>query len=98
MQNVAAFMYGNGVPVEKAVAFFVACIGLYSYYVSYAMKDWYSIRDNNSLKASICTVLFYEFETLDVDKRKGFRPAKSSVARGWSQAIWNCKYRMSTNY
>jgi hypothetical protein len=33
VQNVAAFMYGNGVPVEKAVDCFVACIGIDCYYV-----------------------------------------------------------------
>jgi hypothetical protein len=51
VQNVAAFMYGNGVPVEKAVDCFLACIGLDSYYVSRAMKDWYSIWDNNPYTA-----------------------------------------------
>jgi len=44
--NVAAFMYGNNVPVEKAVDCFVACVGIDSYYVSCAVKDWYSTWDN----------------------------------------------------
>ena len=35
-----AFMYGNNVPVEKAVECFVACVGIDSYYVSCAVKDW----------------------------------------------------------
>jgi len=26
--NVAAFMYGNNFPVEKAVDYFVACVGI----------------------------------------------------------------------
>ena len=34
VKNVAAFMYGNGVPVEKAVDCFIVCIELCSYYVS----------------------------------------------------------------
>ena len=46
VQNVAPFMYGNGVPVENAVDCFIVCIGLDSYYASCAMKDWYSIWDN----------------------------------------------------
>ena len=33
------------VPIEKAVDCFIACIVLDSYYVSCAMKDWYSIWD-----------------------------------------------------
>jgi hypothetical protein len=39
VQNVAAFMYGNCIPVEKAVDCFVACVGIDSYYVSCAVKD-----------------------------------------------------------
>ena len=44
--HVAAFMYGNNVPVEKAVDRFVACVGMYSYYVSCAVKDLYTTWDN----------------------------------------------------
>jgi len=44
--NVAAFMYGNNVPVEKAVDCFVGCIGINSYYMSYALKDLYTTWDN----------------------------------------------------
>jgi len=44
--HVAAFMYGNNVPVEKAVDCFVACVGMYSYYVSCAVKDLYTTWDN----------------------------------------------------
>ena len=42
----AAFMYGNNVPVEKDVDYFVACVGIDSYYVSCPVKDWYSTWNN----------------------------------------------------
>ena len=32
VKNVAAFMYGNGVPIEKAVDCFISCVGLDSLY------------------------------------------------------------------
>ena len=48
--NVAAFMYGNNVPVEKAVDCFVACVVINSYYVSCAVKDLYTTWDNLLLK------------------------------------------------
>ena len=51
VQNVAAFVYGNGVPVQKAVDCFVACIELDSFYVSCAKKDWYPIWNNNPYTA-----------------------------------------------
>jgi len=51
VKNFAGFMYGNGVPVEKAVDCFIACIVLCSYYVSCALRDWYSIRDKNPYTA-----------------------------------------------
>jgi len=44
--HVAAFMYGNNIPVEKAVDCFVACVGINSYYVSCAVKDLYTTWDN----------------------------------------------------
>ena len=47
--NVAAFMYGNNVPVEKVVDCFVACVGIDSYYVSCAVKDLYNTWDNLKL-------------------------------------------------
>jgi len=47
VKNVAAFMYGNGVPIEIAVDCFIACIVLDSYYVSCAMKNLYCIWDKN---------------------------------------------------
>jgi len=43
VKKVAAFMYGNGVPVERAIDCFNTCMGLDSYYVSCAMNNWYSI-------------------------------------------------------
>jgi len=51
VKNVAAFIYGNGVPVDTAVVCFIACIGLDSYYVSRAINYWYSIWDNNPYTA-----------------------------------------------
>jgi len=50
VKKVAAFVYGNGVPVERTVNCFNACIGLDSYFVSCAMNDWYSIWDKNPYK------------------------------------------------
>ena len=44
------FMNGNNVPVEKVVDCFVACVGIDSYYVSCAAKDWYSTWNNLSYK------------------------------------------------
>ena len=51
VKHVAGFMYGNGVPIEKAIDYFITCIGLDSYSVSCAIKDWYSIWDNTSHNA-----------------------------------------------
>ena len=50
VKRVAAFMYGNGVPIEKAIDYFIACIEMDSHYVSCAMRDWYSIWDNAAHK------------------------------------------------
>jgi len=44
--NIAAFMYGNNDPVEKAVDCFVAYVEIDSYYVSCSVKDWYTTCDN----------------------------------------------------
>ena len=49
--HVAAFIYGNGIPIEKAIDCFIACIEMDSYYVSCAMKDWYSTWDNTAHEA-----------------------------------------------
>ena len=51
VKHVAAFMYDNGVPIEKVVDCFIACVGLDSYYVSCAMKEWYSIWDKAAYNA-----------------------------------------------
>jgi len=51
VQNVAAFMYGNGVSVKKAVDCFVACIGIDLYFASCTMKNWYAAWDNHPYTA-----------------------------------------------
>jgi len=43
VKKVAAFMYGNGIPVKRSIDCLNACMGLKSYNLSCAMKDWYSI-------------------------------------------------------
>jgi len=40
VNKVAAFIYCKVVPIEKAVDCCIACIGLDSYYLSCAVKDW----------------------------------------------------------
>ena len=47
VKKVAAFMYGNAVPVTSAINCFNACMELdsASSYVSNAMKHWYSTWD-----------------------------------------------------
>jgi len=50
VKKVAAFMYGNAVTVINAINCFNVCMGLDSYYVSCAMRDWYCIWDNNPYK------------------------------------------------
>jgi len=51
-----AFMYGNNVPVEKAVDCFVACVGIDCYYVSFAVKDWYSTWDKLPYKTHLHSI------------------------------------------
>jgi len=51
VKKFAAFMYGNGVPVEKAIACFNACMDWDSCYVSCAMVDWYCTWDKNLHRA-----------------------------------------------
>jgi len=51
VKKVVAFLYGNGVPVERAIDCFNACMGLDSYYVSCAMRDWYFEWHKNPYKA-----------------------------------------------
>jgi len=45
VKSVDVFMYGNGVPIEKAVDCFMACIGMDSFYITCALRDWYSMWD-----------------------------------------------------
>jgi len=49
VKKVAAFMYGNAVPVTSAINCFNACMELdsSSSYVSSAMKNWYAIWDKS---------------------------------------------------
>ena len=47
VKKVAAFMYGNGFPIDIAVECFNACNGYLSSFASHAMDTWYSLWDNN---------------------------------------------------
>jgi len=47
VKNVAAFMYDNGVPIEKALVCIIASIVLDSFYVSCPLRDRYSIWEKN---------------------------------------------------
>ena len=51
VRNVSAFMYGTVFLWKKGVDCFVACVGIDSYYVSCAVKDWYTTWDNLPHKA-----------------------------------------------
>ena len=46
VKKVAAFMYGNGVPIDIAVECFNACNGQLRSFVSHPMDTWYSLWDN----------------------------------------------------
>ena len=46
MKKIAALMYGNCVPLKRAIASFNTCMDLDSYYLSCDM-DWYCTCDNN---------------------------------------------------
>jgi len=50
VKKIAAVMYGNVVPVERAMDSFNACMRKDSY-VSCAMKDWYSTWNKNANRA-----------------------------------------------
>jgi len=57
VKKVAAFMYGNGVPVERAIDCFNACMVLDSYYVS-CIGTLYGIKSLSRLiKRSIIPCL-----------------------------------------
>jgi len=47
IKKVAAFMYGNGVPLDVAFECFNACCGLNCSWVSQTMSKWYSKRDSH---------------------------------------------------
>ena len=55
VKKVAAFMYGNTLPVTSAINCFNACMELdsSSSYVSSAMKHWYSTWDKNPYRPHI---------------------------------------------
>jgi hypothetical protein len=50
VRNVAAFMFGNGVPVEVAVNCFNASNGLNRTYVDEKMHEWYYVWQRNSYR------------------------------------------------
>jgi len=49
VKKVAAFFYGKGISIEKAVDYFIACIEIVLY--KCALRDWYSIWDKNPYTA-----------------------------------------------
>jgi hypothetical protein len=55
-------MYGNNIPVEKAVDCFVACVGIDSYYVSCAVKDLYTSWDNLPTKTHLARYFSMTFK------------------------------------
>ena len=59
--HVAAFMYGNNIPVEKAMDCFVACVGIDSY-VSCVVKDLYTTWDNLPSKTHLAQYFFIIFK------------------------------------
>jgi hypothetical protein len=50
VKKIAAFMYGNSIPIENAVQCFIACNGLNTSFVSQNMNDWYCVWDKNHYK------------------------------------------------
>lgn len=87
VKKVPAFMYGNGVPIERAVQCFNACNRLNSYYVSHAMHDWQFIWDRNHYMSHIAEY-YSVFQTLGwtsgeaLDKQEAAWPEVS-------YAVWN---------
>jgi len=41
VKKVAAFMYGNCVPLHTALDCFIACVKTYSYFITVAMQEFY---------------------------------------------------------
>jgi hypothetical protein len=77
--NVAAFMYGNNVPVEKAVDCFVACVRIDCYYVACTVKDWYSTCDKLPYKTHLAQYFSMTF------KRKMWLNGKCAAQ---NEAVW----------
>ena len=77
--RVSAFMYGNNVPVEKAVDCFVACVGSDSYYASCVVKDLYTTWDNFPSKTHFA--LYFSMTS----KRKMWLNGKSAAQ---IEAVW----------
>ena len=61
VKKVAAFIYGNGFPIDIGVKCFNAFNGELSSFVSHAMDTWYAIWDKNlytKLKAEYYSMFF----------------------------------------
>jgi len=41
VKKVAAFMFGNCVPLHKALDCFIACVNKYSYFITVTMQEFY---------------------------------------------------------
>ena len=92
IKKVAAFMCGNGVPLDIAVECFNVCSGLHSSLVSQTMNKWYCTWDSHphkKHKAAYYSMLF---------KRMATHIWRSGVARGYRHAIWHRRNRVSSIY
>lgn len=93
VKKVPAFMYGNGVTIERAVQCFNACNGLNSYYVSHAMHDFQFIWDRNHY-ISLIAEYYSVFETLGwisgeaLDKQEAVWPEVSYA--DWNRVLDVC--------
>jgi hypothetical protein len=72
-------MYGNNVTVEKVVDCFAACVGIDSYYVSCAVKDFYTTWDNLPSKTHFAQYFSMTF------KRKMLLNGKYAAQ---NEAVW----------
>ena len=72
-------MYGNNVPVEKAVDCFVACVGIDSYYVSCALKDLYSTWDKRPSKTHLA-----QYFSMNLKRRMWFNGKFAAQ----NEAVW----------
>jgi hypothetical protein len=50
LRHVATFMYGNGIPIQKAIDCFNACNGMQQWCVEEKFHEWYYIYIRNSYK------------------------------------------------